>query len=770
VKNEPVAAGSGGFFVTIATAAGSTTKKVDGDLLTVGRADDCHLTIAHETLSRRHLTVTLRDGTIWIEDHASSNGTFVNGKRIPAHSLTRILPEDQITMGQAGVRLSLSTEPLMRKEGAPPVPAEKQKQEEPPSDTIVTSTQNVRHKARQAQPPPKAKEKDEAQEQAERTLQEAQKRAAAMIQEAEVEAERRVEDIYRRAHETQAKMDDVYQRRMNEAYRASEQVYQKAQEESQRILDLARQKATEIRLQGENFVMELRRRTEEDCERMLDEAQQTARDLKEQRLIEADDIIQKKEEELIHNAREAMNDRLARFEQDLALEASRQRDELDQELGRRREQLEVDHKSKIDQVNALKEEIAQLREQQTKEQGVLAEIEGKQKKQNERAQALKDEIEAAKKSVQDFNQHISELRADFTSAQKERQTIDRQFKEAQTQLSLMHEEIQASQKRVSVERDRNEAELVQIRAKFEEDKAALAKREQNHFDDMKLQTTRKIQELETRLVDELQTKRDRMTRELALAVEAHLKENRTPNSREMQDLIGTHFQKQIVTIATDETARAKQASLVALKRRQKVVATLQGLIMGALFMFGGERVARQLRNELSPMQRRVAAAQEARKAEMEQRRFNPPQTLDLKPTYVDNVVYTENYVATYTSDEFQKRLLKGLTPYMLKTWRVQEEQVITLLGISSTLVKTLAENKANIHPDFVQKGLDKMKESETEAITRMRTLLGSQVRFESFKKFEKQFYEKYHSTAEAAAAPAAPASQRAPADATPDEQ
>src|SRR3954470_19305605 len=120
MRESAHSAAQGGFFVTIAPAAGSTTKKVDGDLLSVGRADDCHLTISHETLSRRHLTITLREGEIWIEDHASSNGTFINAKRIQAHSLTRILPEDVITMGQSGVRLNVAAEPQIRKEAALP--------------------------------------------------------------------------------------------------------------------------------------------------------------------------------------------------------------------------------------------------------------------------------------------------------------------------------------------------------------------------------------------------------------------------------------------------------------------------------------------------------------------------------------------------------------------------------------------------------------------------------------------------------------------------
>src|SRR5688500_17078044 len=90
----------GGFFVTIATTkGGTTTEKIEGDQLTVGRAEDCNLTIQHETLSRRHMSVQLKNGQCWVEDHGSSNGTFVNGKRLKPHTPSRVLPEDFIQLG-----------------------------------------------------------------------------------------------------------------------------------------------------------------------------------------------------------------------------------------------------------------------------------------------------------------------------------------------------------------------------------------------------------------------------------------------------------------------------------------------------------------------------------------------------------------------------------------------------------------------------------------------------------------------------------------------
>ncbi|HMN69597.1 MAG TPA: FHA domain-containing protein, partial [Bdellovibrionales bacterium] len=200
----------GGFYITVTSNKGVTTKRVHGDLLTVGRAENCGLSIAHEALSRRHLSVTLVDGVCWIEDHGSSNGTTLNGQRIKPHEPLRVRPEDVIELGQSGTKLAISAEPQMWKSAAQAAP------EPVAEDSIVTTTSHERAQVRAAQTSPSPKLTEEAQAQAEKLVQEAQKKAATLIQEAEIDAERRVQDIYRRAHETQAKTDEIYQRRLNE--------------------------------------------------------------------------------------------------------------------------------------------------------------------------------------------------------------------------------------------------------------------------------------------------------------------------------------------------------------------------------------------------------------------------------------------------------------------------------------------------------------------------------------------------------------------------
>jgi FHA domain len=66
--------------------------------LTIGRAGGCHVCLADDTFaSTLHARVFERDGSIYVEDLGSTNGTFVNGMRLAAPVVLR--PGDQLQVG-----------------------------------------------------------------------------------------------------------------------------------------------------------------------------------------------------------------------------------------------------------------------------------------------------------------------------------------------------------------------------------------------------------------------------------------------------------------------------------------------------------------------------------------------------------------------------------------------------------------------------------------------------------------------------------------------
>lgn len=710
------------FYLTIVTPKGSTTKKVDGDLLSVGRAEDCNLSIAHETMSRRHLSVMLREGQCYVEDHGSANGTFVNGARIAPHVPVRVQSTDEVTLAQSEIKLSVSTEAVVRKEGFPPLPSEEKTLGGKP---ILTTTQVDREQDRLAALPDK-RSQPESQKKAEELVLEAYKKAAQLVHESEIEAERKVEEIYKRAHELEAKTERVYHEKLNEAIRSAENVFQIAQGDSHQILEAARVRSDEIREAADKFVLELRLKTERDCERILGDAQDLARELKVARLGEADEMIKKKEKEIIDKARRAMEERLAQFDYDLSRQAEDRKAQINEEL-----------RETIAKVDNLKVEAEELMRERSTEQTRLLEAERAIEQQKMMLRQLNLDIDKSTRALQDVTQTLVGLRNEAQALEKERIT-------SRESLRKLQDELRAADMKVKSTEHDVQTQMLNIRAKFEEDKARVLKEEQRRLEEMKLETTRRVRELEKELLSEIETKKDRMGREIMLLIETFSKQqaDKGLDLGKLHGALAKLLNEQVVMMAKDPAAATKQASLVTLRRWEKARMMALGCAFGATILAGVQHFG-QVDIDMSPLQNQIVSAIEQRKIDLEKRKFSPPQTNEYKATYVDNVVYTTNFSNLYQSDDFQDAFLQQLAPYMLRTWRLDEDKVIQLMSMTTALVKALNDKKDNIHPDFVPQSIEKMRAFEKESLGKMVALLGSQVRLESFRKFEAQFYARY---------------------------
>jgi len=68
----------------------------------IGRQAECDLALEDIKVSRRHAALASREGVFYLDDLGSTNGTFVNGRRV---GRTRILPGDRITLGNSVLEL-----------------------------------------------------------------------------------------------------------------------------------------------------------------------------------------------------------------------------------------------------------------------------------------------------------------------------------------------------------------------------------------------------------------------------------------------------------------------------------------------------------------------------------------------------------------------------------------------------------------------------------------------------------------------------------------
>ena len=71
--------------------------------ITVGRAATCDVVLADNYVSNVHARVYLRDGSYWLEDLGSTNGTYMNRARVSVP--TSFSPGDEVRMGKATLEL-----------------------------------------------------------------------------------------------------------------------------------------------------------------------------------------------------------------------------------------------------------------------------------------------------------------------------------------------------------------------------------------------------------------------------------------------------------------------------------------------------------------------------------------------------------------------------------------------------------------------------------------------------------------------------------------
>jgi Protein of unknown function (DUF3662)/FHA domain len=70
----------------------------------IGRMPECAVVLGDTNVSRRHAQVALDDGSVVVTDLGSTNGTFVNGRRV---TRATVRPGDELTIGTSRLRVEV---------------------------------------------------------------------------------------------------------------------------------------------------------------------------------------------------------------------------------------------------------------------------------------------------------------------------------------------------------------------------------------------------------------------------------------------------------------------------------------------------------------------------------------------------------------------------------------------------------------------------------------------------------------------------------------
>ena len=74
--------------------------------MTIGRSPECSIVIDNKLASRQHATIQKIRDAYFLKDEKSTNGTFLNGHRIPPDKYVKLNPGDKITIGATTLVMS----------------------------------------------------------------------------------------------------------------------------------------------------------------------------------------------------------------------------------------------------------------------------------------------------------------------------------------------------------------------------------------------------------------------------------------------------------------------------------------------------------------------------------------------------------------------------------------------------------------------------------------------------------------------------------------
>jgi predicted component of type VI protein secretion system len=99
--------------VVLRGRSATTALKLGDGVTTAGRHDECQLRIKSSEVSRRHCQFFEKNGLLLVKDMGSSNGTFLNGKRIEGQRVLE--PGDELTIGPVKLRVEKVGQPAPSK-------------------------------------------------------------------------------------------------------------------------------------------------------------------------------------------------------------------------------------------------------------------------------------------------------------------------------------------------------------------------------------------------------------------------------------------------------------------------------------------------------------------------------------------------------------------------------------------------------------------------------------------------------------------------------
>lgn len=620
----------------------------------------------------------------------------------------------------------------------------------------------------------------------EKILHDAHKKAAQIIYDGELQAEKRAQAIYIEVRDRQAQADSYYQKKLQEAHKEADSVLINFEKQGQELLEQARQFAHEIRDEVDQFSRMLREKAHNEAKEINDEARREAIEIGDEARKEAKEIGEaaRREAKEIGEAarneadllkREIYENALSKAEidaEDLVVSAKAESKDIlnsanqqaEAMLNKVRAEMETELQELIVQIDEKKKEINRIKKEHEelniKALGDQEELENNIAGLKSEHQSFQQQLEKTLKNLNEVRTEESNLQNKILGQKKtnadlesqigklygENKNLERKNKELQEQMGHFSLDIKAAEdQKKMMEKDLIQQKEI-LKERLEKESEQIIKESEERVQDSQLEMSKRMQKLEREMFEEIMGRKESLVKDIIVIIETRIVKVLEPAkwdlvSSKIFEGISETLEGKSVSFNEKSKAPKESASLQRKKTKESLRWMYAGMTAGVTASFLVIQIYNRVLSDKNPMRTIAAEASRKRLEDLDRRKFNPTQVNEIKETYVDAVIYTSGFATAYQNPEYQQNLYKAASTYLLKTWRVDEDKSIQVLSMSSALVKELSDKKQSIHPDYVKDGIAKMRVLEKESLERMKTLLGSEVRLDSYRRFERKFFE-----------------------------
>jgi hypothetical protein len=370
-------------------------------------------------------------------------------------------------------------------------------------------------------------------------------------------------------------------------------------------------------------------------------------------------------------------------------------------------------------------------------------VESEEAKIKEKVESEETRLTAYVKTEESKLQALQTLQAELEEKKAHFEKVIKSLAERQAGLTMDVNGIESRKDHLFKE---FESQKSFLNEKLEKEKSQMAKTEEQRLEEMRLDTSKRLKKLEQDLIEDVMARKASLVRDMHSVVEKEVVKHMQASqwrdiSKDLESKMMDALEGKVSSISQNSHTVTQPKDLMKRRQQEKMQYAFTGLAAGLALFFVAQVAVQKISSDSTPMQTMVQREAQKRQDDLEKRKFNPPQSDELKESYTDATIYTRNFPDIYADQEFQQKLYKAVSQYMYKTWRVEEEKSIQVLATSRALVKELQERRGQIHPDFVKEGIQKMREIETASLDRMKSILGTEVRVDSYRRFERNFYK-----------------------------